>query len=374
MKSIPRPESVITGRRNLELLQCLPNFPVFIGTTEQAPEQDLFGDMDWYICRDSGVIQLTSLLSPDVVYSSYHSEAIGAVWKQHHDRFVDFCGRYALQNVLEIGGSNGYIAERYIEQHGPVGWTIVEPNLRFKGNEHIQVVEGFFESSMLNSGYQAIVHSHVLEHTANPDRFLQEVSQSLSEGQPQVFSVPNLYRYLLNRFSNTINFEHTYLLTEELLDYLLAKNCFETIEKHYFDDHSIFYATRKNRQAKPVPLVNRYQEYKTLYQEFFSYFQNEVARLNHLIENFSGPVYLFGAHIFSQFLLYLGLNAGKVDKILDNSREKNKKRLYGTALRVGPPEAIGDLAPVAVILKAGQYQDEVRRQLLSINPQVEIWE
>ncbi|WP_293749409.1 methyltransferase domain-containing protein [uncultured Paraglaciecola sp.] len=358
----------------MEPLICLKDFPVFIGCTSQSPEQDCFADMNWHICPESGCIQLLKLLPPEVIYGEYHSEAVGGVWSDHHDEFVLFCKKFKLTNVLEIGGSNGEIAKRYIEQSGPVGWTIVEPTPNFLGNDEISVIKGFFDPAIFTQNYKHIVHSHVLEHTLDPLEFLHEIYQFMQADSMQVFSVPNLYTYLESKFSNTINFEHTFLLTEYLVDFMLEKQGFEIVEKRYFQQHSIFYAVRKAIDKTTPTLVNHRAHYESLFLELINYYKDEVNRLNSLLVSFDGDVYLFGAHIFSQFLTYFGLDETRVVGILDNSKEKNGKRLYGTSSWVSAVHNIADKHPVAVIVKAGQYQQEVIKQLRSINPDVVIWE
>lgn len=374
MKTTTRNESLVTGKCNLEPLVKLSDFPAFIGCTEQPVEDDILADMNWSICPESGCIQLVDLLPEEVVYAAYHSEAVGRVWHDHHDEFVAFCAKYKLTNVLEIGGSNGAIAKRYIEKVGAVGWTIIEPNPGFDGNQHINVINRFFDQSLLNDNYQHIVHSHVLEHTIYPLKFLQDIHQFMQTDSIQIFSVPNLYEYLRCKFSNTINFEHTFLLTEHLVDMMLEKQGFKILEKRYFQQHSIFYATAKCAPKRNVKVENNRAHYQQLFLELIDEYRNEVERLNNLIASVQMPVYLFGAHIFSQFLIYFGLDEGQIKSILDNSKQKNAKRLYGTSSFVSLPEVISSQAEAAVIVKAGQYQKEVIQQLRKLNNNILIWE
>lgn len=374
MDYILRDKSVISSSNSLEPLHEMKNFPVFIGTTDKKEDEDLFADMDWYICKDSGVIQLKNLLPLDVVYSEYHSEAVGGVWKEHHLSFVDFASKFANNNILEVGGSNGFIGNNFVDKNKNKQWTIIEPNPGFVSNEKVKVIKGFFDKKFVDDSVDTIVHSHVIEHMYNPKEFLQDVSEFLQDGEYQIFSIPNLKRYLENKFTNTINFEHTFFLTEELMDYLLSLYKFEIIEKRYFNDHSIFYATKKNSQLRPVSLINYYDEYKKIYNDFILYYESEVEKLNNLIANYDGKIYLFGAHIFSQFLIYMGLNIDKIDLILDNSTGKAGQRLYGTNKKVALPSTIEDIEKVAVIVKAGQYQEEVKKQLKTINKNCIIWE
>lgn len=375
MKLQLRQNSIITGQESLDFLFELKSFPAFIGCTSMPKADDIFADMTWMICKSSGIIQLKNLLPLDLIYSEYHSEALGPTWQKHHVELSQFIKKYQTGNILEIGGSNGTLAKIYTSENKMDSpWTIIEPNPSFNGNEDIKVVKAFFDENISVPNVGTIVHSHVLEHLFDPNLLLQHINQILPDNGVNVFSIPNLYQYLKNKYSNSINFEHTYFLTEYFTDYLLNRHGFEIIEKYKYEDHSIFYATRKSTTNKKIRLVNQFDEYKKLYLDMVNYYDNEVIKLNGLISEHKGKVFLFGAHIFSQFLLYRGLEQNNIETIIDNSPNKKNKRLYGTNLIVNSPEIISALDNVAVILKAGQYQEEVKDQLQKLNSDVIIWE
>lgn len=373
---IDRNHSLITGNQTLEPLHTFHKFPVYIGCTEQPREQDVLADMSVAIDTESGMMQLDKVLPLDVVYSHYHSEALGGVWKEHHLSFVDFVALYKPNRVLEIGGSNGFIAMEYLKKKPHTEWVMVEPTPAIESQGNLKVIARNFDDTFTLDGHvDAVVHSHVFEHIYEPVEFLKSITNFLSQGSFHIFSVPNLYKYLELKYANWINFEHTAFLTEAIIDYLLEAYGYKIVNKKYFLDHSIFYATKKVGDidtSKPIP--NRYTEYKKMFADFMTYHQKLIRRFNTEIEHFEGEVYLFGAHVFSQFLLHMGLK-GDIVKILDNSKLKDGKRLYGTGLHVAQPTSIrGKTTPCAVILKAGAYQEEVRRQLMEIRPDVVIWE
>ena len=375
MKYSKREKSIITREKSLEFLFELKAFPTFIGCTSSPKSDDIFADMVWMICKDSGMIQLERLLPPQMVYSEYHSEAIGSIWRKHHEEFSDFIAKHYKGNILEIGGSNGELAKIFqSNQSKKTPWTIIEPNPSFKGDNNIKVIESFYDESTSLPNIKTIIHSHVLEHLSDPNVLLHDINSNLSENGKHLFSIPNLYQYLKKKYSNSINFEHTLFLTEYFTDYLLKKHSFKIIEKYKFEHHSIFYATEKDHNPKIPSLINKYKEYKKLYLDMVKYYDQEVVRLNQLMDSFSGDIYLFGAHIFSQFLIYRGLNQEMIKGIIDNSQIKENKRLYGTELTVYNPKIVTGSLNTAVILKAGQYQNEVKTQLITIKSDVEIWE
>ena len=108
-----------------------------------------------------------------------------------------------------------------------------------------------------------------------------------------------------------------------------------------------------------------------MYLEFINFIDSEVSRINLSIDQFisqnkDSKIYLFGAHIFSQFLINKGLKTSNISSIIDNSPNKIGKRLYGTSLHVVKPEIVKDTSSL-IILKAGQYQVEVENQLKRIS-------
>jgi SAM-dependent methyltransferase len=214
-------------------------------------------------------------------------------------------------------------------------WTIVEPNIPKQNeiiDERINFISDFFKSELIREKYDLIIHSHTLEHMFNPNEFLNEINKCLKTNGLQVFSVPNLLSYLKNRHPNILNFEHTIFLSEEIIDYLLLKNKFEILYKENYLEHSIFFVTKENQIISEPEIPNKYEEYKNMFNNYIEHYQMLISEINHKINQTNSDVYLFGGHVFSQFLISIGLNTEKIKYILDNSQMKNNTRLYGTNL------------------------------------------
>ena len=378
MNYIKRDKCVVTGKEDLEPLYKLIDFPIFIGCTEQDQDEDLVADMEWSISKGSGVIQLTKLLPLNLVYSEFHSEAVGNVWEEHRKKFSDFIIKHTTNNsIVEMGGSNGSLAELCLKKSKDIiSWTIVEPNPDPDYqpiNNKITVIESFIEDQLeaLNDS-TVFVHSHVFEHLYDPLKTLMSIADRQIKSNKMIFSIPDLYKYLDKKYANSINFEHTYFITEKVMDALLGRLGYIVKSKYYFEEHSIFYCTEYTGISDLNDSINFYPEYKKMYLDMIKYYKEEVIRLNNEIENFKGEVYLFGGHIFSQFLIYMGLNVENVSGIIDNSKDKEGKRLYGSALNIYNPKIISKKDSVMVIAKAGQYQIEIEEQLRHINKNIYI--
>jgi hypothetical protein len=206
---------------------------------------------------------------------------------------------------------------------------------------------------------------------------MSDLVSYMEEGKLLIFSLPNLQKMLEKKYTNCINFEHTVFLTEPYIEYLLIKHGFRLIDKEYFlEDHSIFYSAVRDASLSPINLQpNLYAQNRLIYDEYVRYHESLIKNLNQQVNDTVGPLYLFGAHIFSQYLIANGLATDRIDYILDNDPKKQGKRLYGTNLVVQSPKILGDIEIPTVILKAGIYNDEIKEDIFNnINAKVRFLE
>ena len=76
-----------------------------------------------------------------------------------------------------------------------------------------------------------------------------------------------------------------------------------------------------------------------------------------------------------RYLLEMGLNTNKIVCLLDNDPKKQGRRLYGTKLKVASPKVLAEVKDPIVILKAGVYNDEIKKDILeNINKSTEFLE
>jgi hypothetical protein len=228
-------------------------------------------------------------------------------------------------------------------------------------------IKGFFDDKFTyTDAFDTIVHSHVFEHMYEPDQFMRHLSGFMGAGQHLVFSLPNLRVKLERKYTNCINFEHTIFLTEPYVEFLLAKHGFRLAAKEYFmDDHSIFYAAIRDPSVKPIALPpGLYEKNKQLYLDFVRYHEELIQDLNRKMSESTQPIYLFGAHVFAQYLIAFGLDTSRIVSLLDNDPKKQGKRLYGTSLTVQSPKVLREVERPVVILKAGVYNQEIKEDIL----------
>ena len=361
---------VILDSNDLELIYTIKQFPIFMGCVNDDSVNDKFFDMNFCISKSSGIIQLNPIVSLEEVYRNSHgSGKIGKLWIEHNCEFSKFIKKYNPKSVLEIGGGSGNLSKSYHEKYGLIDWTIVEPNSADSSNlEGVHIIREFFnENSIIDHNVDAVLHSHVIEHILYPNDFLRLIRTYLHSDKKMIFSVPNLKEMFSRYYTNCINFEHTILLTDDYIDFLLMKNNFKIIEKVFFkQDHSIFYAVEAAQQPPQDCYLNpdSYKTNKDALLKYIKYIENLILTINKNIKN-QQDIYLFGGHIFSQFLIYMGLDVTNIKCILDNDGTKHDKRLYGTNLIVSSPKILKGVKNPKIILCVATYRKEIESDILT---------
>lgn len=377
LELIARKKCAITGEPRLKELHTFKKFPVLMECTDERPDGDIFADMSWGICETSGVIQLKGLVPLDILYSARHDSSESTRWNRHHKTFAGLLSKYKPESVFEIGGSYGILSKFYNEIQ-EIDWTIIDIN-----PEPIPGCKAKFIKKTFDSGFNTeilfdtVIHTNLLEHIYDPDEFIGQISKLLKDGQYHIFSHPNLKLMLENKYTNAINFEHTIFFTEPCVEYLLAKHGFRVMAKEYFlDDHSIFYATARDSSIKPPELskICCHENIK-IFNDYLNYYKNFIEVTNEKIKKNDRPIFLFGGHVFTQYLISFGLDVNGISCLLDNDKNKHGKRLYGTNLKVESPKILEGVSKPVVILKAGPYNEEIKADIIGrINSQVEFWE
>ena len=373
--NIQRNLDVIYKKDDLEPIYSFKKFPVFMGTTTDDRALDLLVDMDFWISRGTGMIQLNPLLPLEVLYPAAHGAGcVGRSWESHHSELAKFISKFRPKSVLEIGGAHGILANNY-QKIDDIDWTILEPNPTPVEGCKAKIINGFFDESFNYSDtVDAVVHSHVFEHIYDPSLFMEHLANFLEDGKMLIFSVPNMRVMVERKYTNCLNFEHTVYLAENYIDTLLTKNGFEIIEKKYFqDDHSIFYATLKSDSVEKIPLAEGlYEKNKDLYLDYVKFHIDFINEANSIIKNREDrKVFLFGAHVQAQYLIGFGLNLSVIEAVLDNDSSKHGKRLYGTEKLVFGPSILAGIDRPILIIRAGTFTNEIISQIRGINSSVE---
>lgn len=370
MKTTTRKSCVICTSADMEELAVFQNFPIYMGA--KKGQEEIRADQRWNICKDCGCIQLGELLPLDVVYKIPHNPAIGPTWESHNERFSKFIARNSGDNIMEIGGGNLRIAKKVLSQKS-CKYSIYDKHCYNSDTKGIRMKNKFLDPKNYSDTqkYDTIISSHLVEHMYSPLEYARLFKRILPVGGRVLHSFPNITKMIEDKFTNGLNFEHTYQIDTNYLVRLMASQGFELVDKEEFNDYNPMLAFEKSSSPTAVSQDNSYKENKSKFLDFISYHKTNAEKLNKEIVGHSNA-YLFGCHVFSQYLLEFGVDSKLLSGIIDNDASKQGDTLYGTGLTTYPSSVIQDLTNVAVVVQAGIYTKEVVNKLLKYNKDCKI--
>ena len=376
---IVRKNSLLDNSSKLEHLHTFRNMPVSNGCTANSKSDDIVMDQIWDICKNTGLVQLRELAPLDLVYKFPHNDGVGNTWENHDMELCNFIDEMNLKKVFEIGAGSGRLGKLYLSKNTTNHWTALEPNHSYDEivmPNLVHLREWFDLNYKIDKHYDAIIHSHVLEHSYDPTSFLKSIYEQIDNDTLHIFSIPNLLYFIKKKFTNGLNFEHTVFLTEKIVDNILNTVGFEIVKKHYYHEFPcIFYVTKKSEPKEVTYSKSIYQENKKVFLDYVDGQFEDIKKLNDKISKFDGEIFLFGGHIWAHYLIFNGLRVDKISCLLDNSKMKQGKRLYGTSLKVKSPKILKGRENVAVIVKAAQYSKEIKDNIYNnINNKVIFWD
>ena len=76
----------------------------------KIPSNYKFHNLNWWINRKSGNVQIYPKISLEkLYYKSHGSGTVGKTWEDHHNSFYSLLKPYIKGNICEIGGGNNSI-------------------------------------------------------------------------------------------------------------------------------------------------------------------------------------------------------------------------------------------------------------------------
>jgi SAM-dependent methyltransferase len=337
--------------------------PAYIGTTS-SNSTDEFYPMAWGL-RGDGLYGVVDWPRLDLIYLRNHNDLVGKTWERHLNQFAQFVSKHALGNILEIGSGHGLLSQKFMQERlassDEIRWHCIEPN-PLNENNHGKLVEGWFPEDLPSDlDFHTVVHSHVFEHQESPLEFAASISRVLPLGGRVVFSIPNMSEMAENLDLNMLMFEHLTFLTETEAAGIMAHAGFELLEILYFEKHSVFMSFSKKSNPSDEIYVSKISHlvFRNVCQNFASNLKLLASKIERFFSDAPGQKFVFGAHVFLQYIIGAGLDQNSIDGILDNNPKKHGERLYGTHLRVINPNTFSFDQPASVVVPMASYELEV---------------
>lgn len=360
----------LTYNKSFKKIFSIKSFPIYMGTIPKK-NKTTSKNMNFYINKISGSVQIFPRVNlRNLYFKSHGSGKVGTIWQKHHKDFFNFLKIKNKNKILEIGGGHNSIS---LKPSKKIFFSVTsfDPNGKKISNGNKFYNEFFSNQSILKyklyKKFDVVVHSHLFEHIYEPENFLNSIHSSLKDNGLHFFAVPNMEPMIKKGIASAMNFEHPFFLNEYTIRVLLKKTGFKILERKYYGKyHSIFFKTAKVSKIDNVKVKNLYKKNYLLFKKLNNKWKINVLKINKKINKYiAKKIFVFGAHIFSQNLIKTGLNIKNIMGILDNDKDKQGEYLYGTKLKVFSPEILKQFSAPVVILRTGEYNLEIKKQILN---------
>lgn len=135
------------------------------------------------------------------------------------------------KKVLDVGCATGFNMVLYKNSgRDVIGFEPSEVCVK-QGEKQfgVKVINDFFPSKKIPGKYDLIILSHVVEHTANPRKFLKAVRNYLNDSGLVFIEVPDTYSYI-KLPGNSFTFEHINHFIVDTLMHLMEESGFHLIK------------------------------------------------------------------------------------------------------------------------------------------------
>ena len=291
--------------------------------------------------------------------------------------------RLAGRTVAEIGCGDGGFLELLVQAGIGKGigfdpsYPPTLPEVRAGGR--VRVVRDTFRSEPGALAADAVVCRQVLEHVAEPRRFLEAVRAALRPGTrpPVVFEVPNT-RYTLEHTSLwDVIYEHRTYFTRGSLARLFAAAGFEVTQaEETYEGQFLAVAARPAAGAGSIAIpVESAGEIDEAAERFSGAARERVAAWTERLDRLrraGARVALWGAGARGVTFLNVADPERSIGIAVDLNPRKHGLYLAGSAQQVRPPADLRELRPELVILTNPVYRREIERDLAGMGLHTEI--
>jgi hypothetical protein len=358
-----RIECVLCRGASLVELFSLRDYPITPSSSTSGSETDEVQDCRFAACSACGAVQLMSLIDPVKLYEHSHNSTENTpTWKEHHKAFSQFIAATSPQQLLEIGGNSGTLYTLLSETVPE--YSILDICDSDKRPPGVRFFQGNCETFDL-SPHTHIAMSHTFEHLYFPRRFVENIAKA---GVKSIYiSIPNMEHLLTLKNISVLHNEHTYFVAEKELSYLFSLVGYSCKKSVPFKKHSTFYHFIPST-VQPVP-ISPNPEYAIQLKGILSEFERCVRNITINKPFFICP----GGHYGQKIAYYLKPFRQYLRGFLDNDSSKQGLRVYGTDAKVYSPEILREFqhSKVSVILYAGPYTEELKRQLNLLHSDIE---
>lgn len=337
--------------------------PLACFTNENITDDNYMIPYNIFTCKNCKSSQIKYYGNINLIYEKNHADSTGSIMHNLHKEVYNLIVQHIdnIHNFIEIGSSKSILADLLLPLCNK--YYIVEPT--YIGSLHNKkiIINDFYENVDQQSYEDAnvMIISHVFEHFYNPMNILKIIENNINI-EYFVLVWPNLEYYKDNNIYHVLNTEHTYYIDNNYLISLCNNSNFELIKHSYYENHSVIFIFKRNKNLSYIPLYNVNNSLTKYIDELINKKHNIELFINN---NKNKHICIWPCSVHTQFLL--SMCEISVDFILDNSPNKIDKYLYGYNIKCLSFEENINLEKNAIILNGGCFNKEIINKLFLNN-------
>jgi len=256
------------------------------------------------------------------------------------------------KNIIEIGCGKGEYLD-LLEAAGSTKVTGIEysrKNIAIATQKDKAVIQGFIDPNFKKPDaftFDAFAIFSFMEHWPNPCECLEALYSCLSQDAVGLIEVPNFELIIKKGLYSEFTVDHIFYYDKNSLKFILEKNGFEVIAiNEIWYDYILSAEVRKRSPLDVSEFVKTQDSIKNELKNYLSNFESK-------------SVAVWGAGHQALAVIAMAKIDNKLKYVVDSATFKQGKYTPATKLPIVSPKTMLKDAPVAIIVMAAGYSDEV---------------
>ena len=379
---------VCTGK-NLQKVLSLGSTPPANAFVKDLKQPEQFFPLELSFCNDCGFVQLTHVVSPELLFKDYvYVSSTSPVFVEHfRDLAAAVINRFKLpQNslVVDVGSNDGVLLRPFKDKGMKVlGIDPAEKIAAMAAKGGIETLPVFFNPAVAKDiaktrgKAKVVTATSVFSHVDDLDGFVTGVRELLAGDGVFVIEVYYLYELLEKNLFDTIYHEHLSYFTAATVSKLLKRLGMEVFDVEETDTRGgslRVFAQKSGGTNKIEASVGKFTAMEAAkklsdaatYVEFSKKIENNKQKLKELLHELKSKgkrIVGYGAPAKGNTLLnYFGIGPETLDYIVDDSPWKQGLYTPGTHIPVVSFDELQKRRPDYILILAWNFAESIMKK------------